>query len=185
MKSRKSSVLLAIGLLFVAAYWYFSPYVTLYSMRTAAQNHKAEGVAEHVDFVKVRENLKSQMSQAFAGLAKETETTDNPFAKAGGMLGAALGGALVNQFVDVLITPEALAAAMREGKVEKPTQTPAQESAKDASKVTWAFERSGVNDFKAVAMDEEKAPAVGFVFERYGFVSWKLVKIDIPSLNKQ
>jgi type II secretion system protein G len=102
----------AIGL---GAYWFWSPYVALYEMRSAARAADPDEFNDHVDYPRLRESLKGQIS---ALLTREMTTsgTGSGLERAGATLGGLLGLALVDRMVDAVVRPEAVMDAMQNGK---------------------------------------------------------------------
>lgn len=165
----------------LGAYWYYSPYLAMSSMQTAAQNNDADTVNEHVDYPKLRESLKGQMS------AMMTERLGKASSTGAEALGAALGMAMVHQFVEAFVRPEAVMQAMKSGKLDPKASegSPAREG--NAKKPDWTVERKGADKVIAYARDPEAADssrAVGLVFERYGFAKWKLTEIRMPAQSE-
>lgn len=162
----------------VGGYWHFSPYLALNAMRDAAQSNDADAFNEKVDYPKMRESLKGQMS---AVMAKEMGSLDgNGFAAVGAMLGMAM----VNQMVDSFVRPEVVMSAMQNGKF-KPEPGEAGAS-KDSKQVEWSLDRKGSNKVIAYSKEPGQAQAdddVGLVFERYGFADWKLTEIRLHKLK--
>jgi hypothetical protein len=64
MKLLKAAVVVAA--LAVPAYWYWSPYHALHSMKAAAQARDADDFNQYVDYPKLRESLKGQFSAMMA-----------------------------------------------------------------------------------------------------------------------
>jgi hypothetical protein len=46
----------------IGAYWYWSPHMVLYEMAKATKNKDADALNEHVDYPKLRESIKGQLS---------------------------------------------------------------------------------------------------------------------------
>ena len=98
MKSKLITGVVAVAIA-VGGYWYFSPYLALKSMRDAAAAKDADAFNDKVDYPKLRESLKGQMS---AAMTKEMDKAKgNGFAALGTMLGAAM----VNQMVEAFVRP--------------------------------------------------------------------------------
>jgi hypothetical protein len=180
MNSKKIAAAVAVAVVAVGGYWYYSPHLAMKSMQAAAHKQDADAFNERVDFPKLRESLKGQMS---AIMAERMGETSGSGAEA---LGAMLGMAMVNQFVEAFVRPEVVMRAMSSGQL-KPASgkgTPASEDGpSDTNKVEWSIERKGSD--KVVAYGRERGQAsgeksVGLVFERYGFVDWKLTEIRLP-----
>jgi hypothetical protein len=162
----------------LAAYWHFSPYLTLKAMRDAAQSKDADAFNERVDYPRVRESLKGQIS---ALMAESMGQADSGVS----VLGTMLGMAVVNPLVDALVRPETVMRSMQNGEF-KPLQQPGRADgvAPDANgrKVEWLLERKSMNRLIAYAHEEgQSAPSkeFGLVFERQGFVDWKLTEIRL------
>lgn len=158
-------------------------------MRAAAIAGDAETFNEHVDYPKLRESLKGQLSAAMASRLGSDVTAGNEMAKAGSAFGAMLGMAMVDKMVDAFVRPETVMRAMQEGKMapQADRSKPVGDSTSDASKpgVTWNLERRGVSRTIAYAQETGKANAnqVGLVFDRIGFADWKLTGIYLPEFK--
>lgn len=180
MKSKAIVAAAALAVAGVGGYWYYSPHLAMKSMQTAAQKKDADAFNERVDFPKLRESLKGQMS---ALMAERMGTSTGSGAEA---LGAMLGMAMVTQFVEAFVRPEVVMRAMSSGqlKPEASQGRPASENPPDESKkVQWNIERSGADKVIAYGREDETVTdgkSVGFVFERYGFADWKLTEIRLP-----
>jgi type II secretion system protein G len=119
-KSRKH-LLPAVGVLViagVAAYWYWSPYLVMRQMRNAAVSADADNFNDHVDYPKLRESLKGQLSARIAGELGRQSRSGNEFERAGSALGSMLGLALVDKMVDAVVRPEMVMRAMENGKFQ-------------------------------------------------------------------
>lgn len=162
-------------------YWYFSPYLAMRSIQEAAQKKDAEAFNARVDYVKVRENLKGQMSAMVTEQLGQSKSGAESF-------GTMLGLALMNQMVEAFVRPEVVMRAMRDGELKpgqvKSPPSPTEQNTADSYKIDWSFERPGLDKIIASgrrADQSEKAPIPGFVFERSGFADWKLTEIRLPS----
>lgn len=89
-----------------------APYVAVYQIRQAAQAQDADSLAEHIDFPRVREDLKEQVNASIMSKAK-TELKDNPFAS----LATAFASGIAEKMISTLVTPSGLVELM---KGEKP-----------------------------------------------------------------
>jgi len=200
----KSLVAVVLVLLLGAAagYWYWSPFLALRQLQTAARAGDAEEFNRHVDYPKLRESLKDQFSALVAQKLGTPQDPGNPLAALGSMIG--LG--LVNQLVDVMVRPETVMAAMSHGRLAQPapaptpvpapapapgqaapeSSPPAAEGAPADNKPRWVIDRQGANRMTAFAIDpakpdEPNSERLGLVFERSGFVDWKLTEIRMPA----
>ena len=199
MKSRSLLAAALILVAAVAAYWYWSPFLAVRQLQTAAQEGDAETFNAHVDYPKVRESLKGQFS-ALVTQKLGAQASSNPLAALGNMIG--LG--LVNQLVDAMVRPETVMAAMKNGHLAKPgpaptpaphpggeapsagAATPPSSSPAPEKKARWIIDRQGVNKMTAYAVDpakpdEPESERLALVFERSGFVDWKLTELRMPA----
>jgi hypothetical protein len=179
----RTKALLTALLLLVAAlagYWYFSPYLAMHQLQTAAQNNDADAFNERVDYPRLRESLKGQLS---AKMATELANVpqDNPFAA----LGLAVGSAIVNQMVDAFVRPEMMMRVINDGEFElqKPEMF-SKGGTTSTEKMDWDVERKGLD--KVILRGRESAASkkddgqVDLVFERSGFANWRLTEVRSP-----
>jgi hypothetical protein len=169
-------VAVALGL---GAYWYWSPYIALHEMREAARTADADAFNAHVDYPKVRESLKGQLS---AMMAREL---------AGAPFGSMLGQALVDRMVDGLVRPETVMLAMKKGQFkpgsnggDTPGDEPEDKSVDKPRERTWHADRKGASQITFYAgRDGDTASEAdgGFVMVREGFAQWKLTEIRLPA----
>lgn len=184
MKTKTLVTALVIAGASIGGYWYYSPYLSLKAMRDAAQAKDADAFNDKVDYPKVRESLKGQMSALMAEKMGSTGNADNGFAA----LGAMLGMAMVNQMVDAFVRPEMIMRSMQSGEF-KPVPTLGKEKPAgepESKKVTWTLERKGTN--KVIARAQEPGQAApnqdfGLVLERHGFAEWKLTEIRLNTVK--
>ena len=183
MKTKPIVAALVITGAGIGGYWHYSPYLAIKTMRDAAQAKDADAFNEKVDYPKVRESFKGQMS---AVMAEKIGPADNGFAAFGAMLGMAM----VNQVVDAFVRPEMVMWSMQSGEFKPgPTigkDTPSEAPEKKKEKVEWTLERKGINKVIAYAQKPgQPAPDkdFGLVFARDGFADWKLTEIRLNSLK--
>ena len=177
MKLKTIAGVLALTTAVVGGYWYYSPHLALKSMQAAAQQKDADKFNQHVDYPKLRESFKGQMS---AIMAEQLGKSGGSGAEA---LGTMLGAAMVNQFVDALVRPELVMKAMQSGEFSPKSASKGAPSSED-KKPSWTFERKGTNKLIAYATDPDsadKSNSLGVVFERYGFADWKLTEVRFPA----
>lgn len=177
MKLKAIAGLLALTVAALGGYWYYSPHLALKAMQTAAQEKDADKFNEHVDYPKLRESFKGQMS---AMMAEQLGKSGGSGAEA---LGTMLGAAMVNQFVDALVRPELVMKAMQSGELS-PKSASESASSSEHKKPSWTLERKGTDKLIAYARDpqtSDKSQALGVVFERYGFAHWKLTEVRFPA----
>ena len=161
---------------FVGGYWYCSPYLALKNIRDAAQRKDADAFNEWVDYPRVRESLKGQIS---AMMVEKAASSGEGFAA----FGAILGMVLVNQTVDSLVRPESVMRAMQSGemKQDQASAHPGTQAVPGKKPVEWTLERKNVDKIVAHRHESGRGVVKGFavVFERQGFADWKLTEIRI------
>ncbi len=172
--------LIAIALC-IGAHWYYSPYIAMNSMVSAAKTKDADKFNDYVDYPSLRESFKGQFSAKMAEVMGKQ--SNNSFSA----LGAMLGMTLINQMVDALVRPELVMKMMEEGKTQQPDKSAndKQTSYEPETKTPkWEFERKGTDLVLATPIQEssnESQPV--FVFRRAGYANWKLTEVRLPALN--
>lgn len=191
-RARKTAVVVAIAA--IAAYWYWSPYLTVWQLQSAAQNRDADAFNRHVDYPQLRESLKGQFSSMFADKLGQP---GNDLAKAGSVVGSLIGMAVVSPFVDAMVRPETMMRAMQDGHLSPKSAPDASAEAgsevrTDADRAPpaakWTYRRHGVNQVIAYASDvrqpdQPDADKLALVLVRSGFANWKLADVRLPALN--
>ncbi|WP_395402236.1 DUF2939 domain-containing protein [Pseudoduganella sp. UC29_106] len=182
---------LAFGAAFVVAaigsYWYLSPYLTLNHMRTAIKERDADAFNDYVDYPKLRESLKGEMSVRLADVTEKARS-GNSFEQAGAALGSMLGMAVMDHMVDALMRPEMVMRAMERGAFDHEKRHRSDQPAPvDAprERPTWHTERKSVDKLLVYAAKdgEDASENTGFLLQREGFASWKLTAIRFPALK--
>jgi hypothetical protein len=186
--SRLAAVAGAILIAALGAYWYWSPYLAMNSMKEAADARDADAFNQYVDYPKLRESLKGQFSAMMTKeLGSQQRAGGSEMENAGAALGAMLGLAFADKFIDAMVRPEMVMQAMAEGKMQDPTagakSNGAGETGASEKDVQWSVERKGVNRVIARGAQGEASleNSPGFVFDRNGFADWKLTEIRLPA----
>lgn len=187
MPSKLIKAVLVVVAFSVPAYWYWSPYVAMRSMKAAAKEKDADAFNAYVDYPKLRESLKGQFSAMMADTMQEAGRGGSDMEKAGASLGAMLGMALADRFIEAMVRPEFVMKAMSEAKLEAPGASRQTEGTPNKPRdVRWTVERKGTDRVIAYGADDAQEPVakqVGFVFDRSGFATWKLSEIRLPAKN--
>lgn len=179
---RVAQTALLVVALAVAAYWFWSPYLVIRQIQAAAQNGDAQAFNDRVDYPRLRDSLKMQMSSLVADKLGRPDP-GNPLTALGGVLGLAV----VDTVVDAIVRPDVMMLGLRSGKFAPPSrQAEARPGALPQPQPLapeWAYERMGLN--KLVAYQSRAGVAdetgVGIVFERSGFANWKLTDVRLPA----
>jgi len=174
----KGKLLVGAAVMLFVLYVVAAPYITVYQLKSAAEDRDGEALSEHIEFPSVRQSLKDQMNVMFAKKMSEDEKTkDNPFAA----LRAALAGVVVDKVVDVYVTPAGISKLMAG---EKPKHHIGKEGGNSSSNsgrkpladASMAYESLDKFVVKVNNKDGEEGK---FVLRRRGF-GWKLTEIIIP-----
>jgi len=178
-------VLAAVAL---AAYWYWSPFLVLKQMQSAARAQDAGAFNAHVDYPRLRDSLKEQMATRVTAEMGKAGGGGGSF----GAFGAMLGGVMADRLVDALVRPETVMRAMQSGQFGPKAAAPDTASAgtSDAAatpdeSAKWTYARTGADRLIAYRADGA-APIdrkMQVVFERSGFANWKLIGVRMPSVQ--
>jgi hypothetical protein len=156
----KRAIVIVVALLVaVGAAWYFlSPGYAMSQLRDAAVAGDAAELEERIDFPAVREALKADMRASMEGDA---------------VLGGELAMKMVGGLIDAVITPQAMATVVKEGRLG--ARDPA---AGERQQTEWEIDREGFGRFRATPVVDEGTPP-SMIFELDG-LGWRVVEIDIP-----
>ena len=171
---RKSIAVAAAGLVIVAVVlgWYWaSPFFSVASLRNAALRGTAAELNTRVDFSRLREELKTQISiLMIARMAEDLRA--NPFAA----IGVALAAKLTDVMIDTMVTPAGIASLMEPAKDRAPDELSGLHLMFSSD---FVVQRDGISAFDFYAANErEKKPALRF--SRDG-LNWRLVGIHMPN----
>jgi hypothetical protein len=160
----------------LAGFYLASPWMASSALAKAAKEGDKAKLEALVDFPAVKEGLKSQMNSVMmSAMQNDPDLVGNPFAG----LAAMMVPTMVNNAVDMMVTPEGIAAMA----TARPTQKAAAEASVGAGKgLTPKLSQSYVtiDRFRSRAVQPENAKKyIDFVLERRGLFTWKLVKVDM------
>lgn len=183
-RSTKLSLALAVAAaLLLAVYWWASPYWEIRQMGEAARSHDGERFNAHVDYPRLRDSLRSQLSARLHASIDESAGS-NPVAG----LGRAMGSAMIDRVVDAMVRPEFVMMALREpvrvveANPARPAPPPAPAGEPAAESPRWHYRREGPNRLIVQPAGAEPVPkALALVFERRGFAHWNLVELRLPA----
>jgi len=157
----------------VTMYFAISPYVAMHGLKSAIRSGDSAALEDHIDFLRVREDLKAQLNAAMLE-EMTSELKDNPFSAPA----LALAPKLIEGMVDSFITPQAMASLARGQKPSIQAVNTADAHSTNDVFANARVTRDGLDRFSAwVPNDQGKE--VRFVFHRYGF-GWKLTSLSIP-----
>ena len=165
-----------VALLAVASY--FSPQWTLYQMKGAIKDGKADSLSEHVDFPALRASLKSQMLTLMSGKISVPGLEDNPIVEAG----QAMALALINPMVDAMVSPAGVVEMMKNGGVKPgvPGSEPAAKADNEMANYSVSY-----RNWNNVVVRPAEPHSGTFIFRRDGLWSWKLSAIELTDEAQQ
>lgn len=177
---RKVGLLLAALVLAYAAY----PYWSLYRLGEALKVGDESALKHYVDWSAVRSGLKEDFSGMLSRNTGRAIGAGESEAAIGGLIASAIAGALLDAVVDALVTPEGLAAMIREGRAREGAPVPDGHSGQRPrvhealrEHLSFAF-FSGPGTFEAV-FETEKGDQVVAVMQLNG-MRWQLVRLRLP-----
>jgi hypothetical protein len=191
MLARTRNTLITVFVLAIAAlvaYWYWSPFLALKQMQSAARAQDADAFNRHVDYPRLRDSLKGQMAARMAAELDKSRSAGRSL----GALGSLLGGVMADKLVDMLVRPETVMRAMQSGQFGPKAEpaAPADSSpaaapdaaVKQDAPPKWAYVRNGTDQLIAYPADgadstQPSRKKVQIVFQRSGFAEWKLTDV--------
>ena len=173
--SKIQKLYLTISLILIGTWLYATPYLTIYSMKKAAENNNATKFSSYVNYPSLRESFKNTFKAAFN---KEImKDSDDGLGTAGKAFGIALAAAFIDPLVDSFVTPESL-AMMMEGKKPKDGARKEKTATNDNEKksnISMGYD--GIDYFVLDAKDDKDEIQFSFVFKRKGIWDWELTSI--------
>ncbi|WAC70870.1 DUF2939 domain-containing protein [Roseateles sp. SL47] len=178
--------------------WFASPYLAVHQMREAAKAGDTDRFNAHVDYPRLRDNLKAQLTASFKQGDEDSSQPGNDFKKAAGAFGRMLGTAMAEGAVEALVRPEVVMRLLQQGqwmpKKRAADREPSAGTGPDAppgqqpettpkdEQVDWWTERPSLTTviFHARRIDKPQDRQVALVFEQRGWVSWQLTDIQLP-----
>lgn len=166
------------ALVLIAGAYFGSPYWAARQFREAAVSGDIDRLEAAVDFPAVRESLKAQLTVILTEkMNSDPEMKSNPFAG----LAMMMMPTMINGAIDSFVTPDGISAMMKKGKVERNRH--AAVGAQVDANLSYSYDYRGTDRFavtpKSPTTPAEEAPS--FVFERRGWFSWKVIRLEIPA----
>jgi Protein of unknown function (DUF2939) len=172
--TNRSRIFVTVGLAVAAVWIFFTPYLAVRGMKSAAVARDAAKLGDYVNFPALKESLKGSLNAKLASTVSK-DVSGNQF----GALGAAIASAMLSPMIDALVTPESLALLM---KGDKPVAgRGADNSNTNDADVDVSMSYETVDRFVVTARKKgDSGEPVGLVFLRDGLFSWKLSAIRLP-----
>ncbi len=164
---------------------YASPYGALHSLSNAVRDRDAARVSEYVDFVLLRDSVKELITARMdAEMKARGVPEDNPFAN----LAQTFVKGMLNQAVDAMVSPSGVVKLLQQQRSETPRSAPPASpgggsgttDAQAGSKPRFHVDYQNYSTVHVSAEGRE----LGFVFRRYGLLSWKMVGLNGTLLDR-
>ena len=176
--------LLVLSFVAVAAAYLAMPILTVRALVRAAETGDEAALERLVDFPAFRESVKEQLTGRLMAEMREDERTDDS-ALAG--LGMLFGPMLIDGAVDMLVTPQAVAAMVETAKAPDPTDalTP-EEPASEQSDIRQGYAYRDLNTFVLTLTDPDRpGEPLKLLLKRDGPFGWKLSGVELPDAPAQ
>lgn len=165
-------VALILGLIYGA-----SPLLSARGLVQAAKAGDVAGLERHVDFPAFRASLKEELGNR---MMSELSGRDRKLAA----LGMVFGKSLVSSAVDVLVTPQTIAAMVQEGEAPSARHVleaePRRDEPKSRVRQSWSYR--DLNTFAVtLTRDDKPDEQVALLMTRRNLIQWKLSGVDLSS----
>ncbi|MEQ7154904.1 DUF2939 domain-containing protein [Brevundimonas aurifodinae] len=171
--------LLALAVVAVAAAYLAMPILTVRALVRAAETGDEAALERLVDFPAFRESLKEQLTaRLMAGMREDPRADDSALAG----LGMLFGPMLVDGAVDVLVTPQAIAAMVETAEAPEPSDavTPSEPEAEDGD-IRKSYAYRDLNTFVVGLTDPDRPEEpLKLLLKRDGLFGWKLAAVELP-----
>jgi len=179
---RNKTKLAIITLVAAFGIWfYFTPYIAAYGMKSAAEAKDAARLSGYVNFPALRSSLKATFHAKLVSNARKTRNKGF-FATLGSaitvkFINPVIETFYINPMIDSYVTPQNLARMMKgENPQAKKGAAKSKPAEPDYSMAYESFDRFVVNVKKKGSTQKP----VGLVFSREGLFSWKLSALRLP-----
>jgi hypothetical protein len=176
----KIGTIALVSLLVVAfgVWFYLTPYLAVWNMRTAAVNRDAQTFCSYIDFPVFKENLKSELNaKMLVNMQQDQTLKDNPFSG----LALTVVPTIVNNMVDAYISPAGIERLFKEGarQAEQTQNVPAQTFNEEFLSESKNEINTGYNSFSEfeVSIKPKTGEGSKLIFERRGLFGWQLVNM--------
>lgn len=144
-RTLRTGLIAAFALAF-GAWVFFAPYLTVRSMRLAAEAGDAEAFSRHVDYPALRESVKAELSKAMNAQIVDL-AGGSELGRFGAYIAGALGDRALGPAVDALVRPEALSALFAgRGLADEYASMPSPFSDRDSKRSGDASSAASEND---------------------------------------
>lgn len=163
-------------------WFYLTPYIAVANMRSAIESKDSKRFSQYVDFVAIRESVKSNLMISMANKTSKEKNKDSS-----GIIATALAAAFIGPIIDSIVTPEGLAMMLKGDKPmigerndqENISAKPSAASEPDKPNISMSYK--GLSVFVvSITNKNSREQAFELIFNRDGFISWKLCSLQFP-----
>ncbi len=153
------------------------PLLVLYGVKGALEDGDSEKIAQHIDFIKVRESLKEQLT-ILSNKRLSKEDVDSPFA----FLGEAVAGVFIDKMVDIHVSPHGLVELLRgtQSGLEPLARNYEAKPSINVSDFDWEF--ASPSRLVLTKSSKPGGGSVQLVLERT-LLTWRIVDIRLPEME--
>ena len=152
----KLRLLIILSALMIGAWYFASPWYTMWRIVDAAESGNSAELEQRIDFERLRQGMREDLSTS-----RDDGGTDL-FDRIGDGVVRTVGTAAIN----TIVTPRGLAVML-----DASTVMPGQD-------LSWDVDRTGFSTFTAVSTYEDGTPGPQMLFERSG-LAWQLVAVRV------
>lgn len=174
MATNKKIIAAGVGaVILIVGLFYVLPYVRVFQIISALEERDGERLSRYYDFPQLRQGIKEQVRAA---------TVSPEGAGPSDKIRQGMMTQVLDRVVDQMITPEGLAALMRQH--QERTQPPGSVDAVKASMaVLWnAHGAYGSPSEFVLTITQDEGQAIRLLLRRTAF-DWRLCRIDIPHIK--
>ncbi len=152
----KLRLLVILSALMVGAWYFASPWYTMWRIVSAAEDGDSAALEERIDFDRLRQGMRDDL------VASRDDGDSDLLDRIGDGVVRTVGTAAIN----TIVTPRGL-AVMLDASPAMPGQD-----------LSWDVSRTGFSTFDGVSTYEDGTPGPTMVFERNG-LAWQLVGVRV------
>jgi hypothetical protein len=168
-------------LILAGGYSYFSPRITMWNIRNAAENRDKESLRDLIDFESVRSGLKDDFR---AGMAISTSRNSKP--NSFSPFDFALAGAIINPLIDTLVSPDTIVNIMSGRQVDSSPVSAnsglslSKKPVRDSTNIVQGYD--GFFRYRVLINSRGASAGEAFtlILSRSGLFSWRLSRLILP-----
>jgi len=158
---------LIILTLVVAGVYLYAPIKTLYDIKEGLESKNAEEIAKHIDFEKLRENIKRR----FVENMKQQNIDKNSSKKLAQVATAKQKENLIDGMLQIYLTKDGLQELL---------DISADRKILDDKEIEYKIEFKDINTLIVTLINKKDNKKVPVILKKYSLFEWKVVDIEVP-----